>query len=57
MNVGTDPNGATNGANGDDSIDHVVHADLLQSAQVSAATAWGLLNGERLPHQSPSERR
>jgi carboxypeptidase Q len=34
-----------------DSIDHVKQADLVQSAQVMAVTAWGLLNGERLPHQ------
>jgi carboxypeptidase Q len=34
-----------------DSIDHVKPADLVQGAQVMAVTAWGLLNGERLPHQ------
>jgi carboxypeptidase Q len=34
-----------------DSIDHVRQADLVQGAQVIAVTAWGLLNGERLPHQ------
>jgi carboxypeptidase Q len=35
-----------------DSIDHVVAADLVQGAQVMAVTAWGLLNGSRLPHQA-----
>jgi hypothetical protein len=38
-----------------DTLDHVVLADLMQSAQVMAITAWGLLNGERLPHQEKSE--
>jgi carboxypeptidase Q len=33
-----------------DTLDHVVSADLTQSAQVMAITAWGLLNGERLSH-------
>jgi carboxypeptidase Q len=37
-----------------DSIDHVRPADLVQAAQVMAVTAWGLLNGERLPHQPRS---
>lgn len=36
-----------------DSLDHVVSADLTQGAQVMAVMAWGLLNGERLPHQVP----
>lgn len=36
-----------------DSLDHVVRADLLQGTQVMAVTAWGLLNGQRLPHQRP----
>jgi hypothetical protein len=36
-----------------DSIDHVKKDDLVQSAQVMAITTWGLLNGERLPHQAP----
>lgn len=35
-----------------DSIDHVKPENLVQSAQVMAVTAWGLLNGERLPHLS-----
>ena len=34
-----------------DSLDHVVKEDLVQGAQVMAVTAWGLLNGDRLPHQ------
>lgn len=34
-----------------DTIDHVVHADLKQGAQVLAITAWELLNGKKLPHQ------
>lgn len=33
-----------------DTLDHVVQEDLVQGAQVMAATAWGLLNGERIPH-------
>lgn len=37
-----------------DSFDHVAQEDLLQGAQVMAITAWGLLNGDRLPHQVPS---
>jgi Zn-dependent M28 family amino/carboxypeptidase len=37
-----------------DTVDHVVKADLLQGAQVMAVAVWGLLNGERLPHQIPS---
>jgi carboxypeptidase Q len=36
-----------------DSFDHVARADLVQGAQVMAVTAWGLLNGKRLPHQAP----
>lgn len=40
-----------------DSIDHVRQADLVQGAQVMAVTAWGLLNGERLPHQPRGEQR
>jgi carboxypeptidase Q len=36
-----------------DSLGHVVRADLLQGTQVMAVTAWGLLNGQRLPHQPP----
>ncbi len=39
-----------------DSVDHVKADNLVQSAQVMAVTAWGLLNGERLPHQ-PREAR
>ncbi|PRC94596.1 M20/M25/M40 family metallo-hydrolase [Solimicrobium silvestre] len=39
-----------------DTVDHVVLADLMQSAQVMAITVWGLLNGERLPHQEQSEK-
>lgn len=35
-----------------DVLDHVVKEDLLQGAQVLAVTAWGLLNGERLPHRA-----
>ncbi len=34
-----------------DAFDHVVKEDLIQGAQVMAITAWGLLNGDRLPHQ------
>lgn len=33
-----------------DTLEHAVKADLVQAAQVMAVTAWGLLNGERLPH-------
>ncbi|WP_342116540.1 M20/M25/M40 family metallo-hydrolase [Pseudoduganella sp. OTU4001] len=33
-----------------DTIDHIDHADLQQAAQVTAILAWGLLDGERLPH-------
>lgn len=33
-----------------DTVDHVDKDGLLQGAQVMAVTAWGLLNGERLPH-------
>jgi hypothetical protein len=33
-----------------DSFDHVERADLVQAAQVLAVMAWGLANGERLPH-------
>jgi hypothetical protein len=39
-----------------DSIDRVRKADLVQAAQVMAVTAWGLLNGPRLPHVAPQER-
>lgn len=39
-----------------DSIDHVRKDDLVQAAQVMAVTAWGLLNGERLPHQPRGEK-
>ncbi|HTL97842.1 MAG TPA: M20/M25/M40 family metallo-hydrolase [Holophagaceae bacterium] len=35
-----------------DTVDHVDKAGLLQGAQVMAVAAWGLLNGERLPHQT-----
>ncbi len=38
-----------------DSFDHVVKEDLLQGTQVMAVTAWGLLNGDRLPHQAPAQ--
>lgn len=38
-----------------DSVDHVKQEDLVQGAQVMALTAWGLLNGERLPHQPPRQ--
>ena len=34
-----------------DSIDYVAASDLVQGAQVMAVAAWGMLNGERLPHQ------
>ncbi|HZX27401.1 MAG TPA: M20/M25/M40 family metallo-hydrolase [Telluria sp.] len=34
-----------------DTVDRVVPADLVQGAQAMAATAWGLLNGPRIPHQ------
>lgn len=40
-----------------DSIDHVRKEDLVQAAQVMAVTAWGLLNGERLPHQPRGDQR
>jgi hypothetical protein len=40
-----------------DTVDHVVKEDVLQGAQVMAATAWGLLNGERLPHHEPVKAR
>jgi carboxypeptidase Q len=33
-----------------DSFDHVDRASLVQAAQVLAVVAWGLANGERLPH-------
>lgn len=36
-----------------DTVDHVAKADLVQGAQVMAVAAWGMLNGERLPHQPP----
>jgi len=36
-----------------DTLDHVVKEDVIQGAQVMAAAAWGLLNGERLPHHDP----
>jgi Zn-dependent M28 family amino/carboxypeptidase len=36
-----------------DTLDHVAKEDLIQGAQVLAATAWGLLNGARLPHHEP----
>jgi hypothetical protein len=38
-----------------DSIDQVRKADLVQAAQVMAVTAWGLLNGSRLPHVAPRD--
>lgn len=34
-----------------DTVDHVDPAGLLQGAQAMAVAAWGLLNGDRLPHQ------
>ena len=34
-----------------DTVDHVAKEDLVQATQVLAVTAWGLLHGERLPHQ------
>lgn len=34
-----------------DTVDHVDQAGLLQGAQVMAITAWGLLNGPRLPRR------
>ncbi|MEJ7808703.1 MAG: M20/M25/M40 family metallo-hydrolase [Telluria sp.] len=37
-----------------DTIEHVAKADLVQGAQVMAVAAWGMLNGERLPHQTKS---
>jgi hypothetical protein len=33
-----------------DSIEHVDKSDLMQAAQVLAVVAWGLANGENLPH-------
>lgn len=39
-----------------DSVDHVPKADLIQAAQVMTVAAWGMLNGERLPHQKPAAR-
>lgn len=33
-----------------DSFDHVDRAALVQAAQVLAVMAWGLANGDRLPH-------
>lgn len=36
-----------------DTVDHVNKADLIQNAQVMAVTAWGMLNGARMPHQAP----
>ena len=39
-----------------DTFDQVVGADLIQGAQVMAVAAWGLLNGERMPHQKPAAR-
>ena len=36
-----------------DSIVHVRKSDMVQAAQVMAVTAWGLLNGPRLPHVAP----
>lgn len=33
-----------------DTIEHVDYASLQQAAQATAILAWGLLNGERLPH-------
>ncbi len=38
-----------------DTLDHVVKEDLTQGCQVMAATAWGLLNGERLPHHAAAK--
>jgi hypothetical protein len=38
-----------------DSFDHVDRADLVQAAQVLAVVAWGLANGERLPHSAAAE--
>jgi hypothetical protein len=37
-----------------DSFDHVDRASLVQAAQVLAVVAWGLANGERLPHSAPA---
>lgn len=34
-----------------DTPGHAGKDDLVQAAQVMAVTAWGLLNGERLPHR------
>ena len=37
-----------------DTFSHVVPADLIQGAQVMAATAWGFLEmPERVPHIEP----
>jgi hypothetical protein len=33
-----------------DTVDHVDGSSLVQAAQVLAVVAWGLANGERLPH-------
>lgn len=38
-----------------DTVDHVRKEDLVQAAQAMAVTAWGLLNGERLPHAAPRQ--
>jgi hypothetical protein len=38
-----------------DTFEHVVPEDLTQGAQVVAVTAWGLANGDRLPHQAPAK--
>jgi carboxypeptidase Q len=35
-----------------DSLDHADRAGLVQAAQVLAVVAWGLANGEKLPHAS-----
>ena len=40
-----------------DTFDHVVKEDLTQGIQAMAATAWGLLNGERLPHHPAALRK
>jgi carboxypeptidase Q len=37
-----------------DTLDHVVKDDLIQGAQVMAATAWELLNGPALPRHAAS---
>ncbi len=40
-----------------DTFTHVIPADLIQGAQVMAATAWGFLNmPERVPHIPPAGR-